>query len=127
MGDEIGMLNDHSYLDDPDHAGDNRWVHRPKMDWGLVADAEADASAPPGACCRASNTPSACASDAHRTPPVESRVLPGPDSRSLLLTREHPEGMLIEVYNFEDVVDLPVYALRDCGSGRPLIRAHQRL
>lgn len=33
MGDEIGLLNDHSYLDNPDHADDNRWVHRPMMDW----------------------------------------------------------------------------------------------
>ncbi|NMD47679.1 MAG: alpha-amylase, partial [Propionibacterium sp.] len=37
-----------------------------------------------------------------------------PDSRVLLLTRDHPEGMLIEVYNFsEDVVELPTYLLRD--------------
>lgn len=33
MGDEIGLLNDHSYLDDPDLADDNRWIHRPPMDW----------------------------------------------------------------------------------------------
>ena len=39
MGDEIGMLNDRSYLDDPDHAADNRWLHRPKMDWTAAAPA----------------------------------------------------------------------------------------
>ncbi|MDX1654399.1 MAG: alpha-amylase family protein, partial [Candidatus Competibacteraceae bacterium] len=33
MGDELGLLNDHGYLDDPDLAGDNRWMHRPNMDW----------------------------------------------------------------------------------------------
>ena len=33
MGDEIGMLNDHSYLDDPARAGDGRWMQRPEMDW----------------------------------------------------------------------------------------------
>ncbi|QNN54284.1 amylosucrase [Nocardioides mesophilus] len=33
MGDEIGMCNDWSYADDPDHAEDNRWLHRPRMDW----------------------------------------------------------------------------------------------
>ncbi len=37
MGDELGMLNDWSYLDDPDHAADNRWLHRPRMDWELAA------------------------------------------------------------------------------------------
>ena len=34
MGDELGLLNDKRYQDDPDLAGDNRWMHRPRMDWG---------------------------------------------------------------------------------------------
>lgn len=29
LGDEVGQLNDDGYLDDPDRAGDARWVHRP--------------------------------------------------------------------------------------------------
>jgi amylosucrase len=33
MGDEIGLRNDHTYLDDPSRAEDNRWMHRPYMDW----------------------------------------------------------------------------------------------
>jgi amylosucrase len=33
MGDELGMLNDPSYRDDPEHAQDSRWLHRPEMDW----------------------------------------------------------------------------------------------
>lgn len=33
MGDELGLVNDHSYLDDPDRRHDGRWMHRPKMDW----------------------------------------------------------------------------------------------
>ncbi|XVX19908.1 amylosucrase [Actinomycetota bacterium] len=36
MGDEIGMLNDYSFTGQPDHADDNRWVHRPRMDWGAA-------------------------------------------------------------------------------------------
>ena len=38
MGDEIGLLNDHSYLDDPDLANDSRWIHRPVMDWDKAAE-----------------------------------------------------------------------------------------
>ncbi len=38
MGDEIGQLNDHSYLDDPDLANDSRWIHRPFMDWAKAAE-----------------------------------------------------------------------------------------
>jgi amylosucrase len=37
MGDEIGLLNDHSYERDPDLRDDGRWMHRPFMDWDLVA------------------------------------------------------------------------------------------
>ncbi|HSM55704.1 MAG TPA: alpha-amylase family protein [Candidatus Sulfomarinibacteraceae bacterium] len=37
MGDELGMLNDYGYLSDPDLADDNRWLHRPRMDWELAA------------------------------------------------------------------------------------------
>ena len=33
MGDEVGLRNDHTYLDDPARAADNRWMHRPYMDW----------------------------------------------------------------------------------------------
>lgn len=36
MGDEIGLVNDHSYRDDPDTADDGRWMHRPRMDWAAV-------------------------------------------------------------------------------------------
>ena len=37
MGDELGVRNDTSYLDDPAKADDNRWMHRPCMDWSVVA------------------------------------------------------------------------------------------
>jgi len=34
MGDEIALLNDDHYADEPAHADDNRWIHRPRMPWG---------------------------------------------------------------------------------------------
>ena len=34
LGDEIGMLNDYHYEDDPEKAGDSRWLHRSEFDWG---------------------------------------------------------------------------------------------
>ncbi len=37
LGDEIATLNDYSYLDDPAHARDSRWVHRPRADWEKYA------------------------------------------------------------------------------------------
>ncbi|WP_306110154.1 alpha-amylase family protein [Roseivirga thermotolerans] len=35
-GDEIAMLNDYSFLEDESKKDDNRWVHRPIMDWALA-------------------------------------------------------------------------------------------
>ncbi len=32
LGDEIATLNDYSYLEDPKHKSDSRWVHRPAAD-----------------------------------------------------------------------------------------------
>ena len=32
LGDEVGTLNHHGYLNDPDKAGDSRWVHRAPRD-----------------------------------------------------------------------------------------------
>jgi amylosucrase len=32
-GDEVGYTNDYSYLNDPGKSYDNRWMHRPFIDW----------------------------------------------------------------------------------------------
>ena len=36
-GDEIGTPNDGSFLDDHSKAHDNRWMHRPRIDWNKAA------------------------------------------------------------------------------------------
>ncbi|MGD0878049.1 MAG: amylosucrase [Anaerolineales bacterium] len=36
LGDEIGILNDYSYRNDPSKEYDSRWVHRPQTDWKKV-------------------------------------------------------------------------------------------
>ena len=38
LGDELGTLNNMSYLDDPAKADDSRWLHRPRMDWKRAAN-----------------------------------------------------------------------------------------
>ncbi|MFN2150504.1 MAG: amylosucrase [Anaerolineales bacterium] len=37
LGDEIGTLNDYSYLDHPLHKHDSRWAHRPPANWDAYA------------------------------------------------------------------------------------------
>jgi amylosucrase len=36
MGDEVGQRNDPSYAEQPELADDNRWLHRPRMDWAAA-------------------------------------------------------------------------------------------
>ena len=37
MGDELALRNDAGWAADPAHAPDNRWMHRPPMDWAAAA------------------------------------------------------------------------------------------
>lgn len=46
LGDEVGMPNDYRYVEDPDKAGDSRWVHRPSRDEALYALARKPGSQP---------------------------------------------------------------------------------
>lgn len=46
MGDEIGLYNDYSYLADPERGRDNRWMHRPVMDWARAAERHDPATIP---------------------------------------------------------------------------------
>jgi len=36
MGEELGLLNDYTYMSNPEQEDDSRWVHRPGMDWSLL-------------------------------------------------------------------------------------------
>lgn len=114
MGDEIGMLNDYGYADDPDHADDNRWVHRPRMDWEAVAAANADWASPRG---RILTGVKHLIGVRKRTPhlhaSVESRVVESREPRLLILKREHPLGAMVQVYNVsEDTAELPTEIVR---------------
>ncbi len=108
MGDEVAMVNDPGWADDPAHAGDNRWVHRPRMDWDLVARRDDDPVAGPVfrglrhlARVRAS-LPQLHAS-------VEAAVLDVAEPGVLAVRRAHPLGPLLGVYNFtESARSVPV-------------------
>ena len=46
LGDELGVLNDYAFRNDPAKAGDSRWVHRPHMDWTNVEQRHDPTTAP---------------------------------------------------------------------------------
>ena len=42
MGDELALRNYYDFVEDPEQADDNRWVHRPPMPWDLVDNRHID-------------------------------------------------------------------------------------
>lgn len=114
MGDELAMLNDYHYGDDPAHAEDNRWVHRPVMDWDAVA---ALAENPDSAQARV-NAWLRHVLDVRRATPqlhagYESRILDVGDHRVLAIRRDHPIGLMYQLYNLsEHRVSIPMGLLR---------------
>ena len=103
MGDELGMLNDHSYLDDPAKADDNRWVHRPAMDWALVDRARADTRSVAGqvlAAVRHLIDVRTGLSALHASVPTEVYVTGNP--AVLAFRRRHAAGTIVQVYNLSE-------------------------
>ena len=47
MGDELALTNNYDYVDDPSHADDNRWLHRPRMPWNQAARRHVEHSGTP--------------------------------------------------------------------------------
>lgn len=129
MGDEIGLLNDHSYLEDPATRDDNRWMHRPPMDWK-----KADRRREPGAVeSRIFEGVRALIEARKRTPHLHAatptHVLDPYDPHLFAFVRPHPLGPLVAVHNFTEderyfSADLPrsqgVQDFHDRITGRPL-------
>ncbi|MSS45746.1 alpha-amylase [Cutibacterium sp. WCA-380-WT-3A] len=113
MGDEVGILNG-EWQHDPDHADDNRWVHRPLMDWSMVEQAHAEPHSIPGRIWSGVRR----AINARRRSPefhasVETVILPSPNQKVMMWGRPHPQGRMIELYNVsEHEVWFPMEALR---------------
>nr|WP_121193679.1 alpha-amylase family protein [Motilibacter peucedani] len=124
MGDELALPNDPAWADEPGHETDNRWVHRPRMDWeaaqrrsepgareqrmfdGLARMARARAGLP------------------HLHASVAAEVLEPADPGVLPVLRRHPEGPMLGLYNVTDEWrPWPVDRLVELGLHRDLLDA----
>lgn len=100
MGDELGLPNDRSYLDDPDRAGDGRWMHRPPMDWALAAAAP-EADTPEGRIWRGTRHVLAVrAGNAALRGDVPSRILRTGHDKLFCVQRPGVDGTLTMLCNF---------------------------
>lgn len=96
MGDELGMVNDQSYLDDPAKAADNRWVHRPAMDWTEPGEVARRVLAAMVRLIRARTTlPALHAS-------VGTDCVTTSNPAVLVLRRQHAAGSIVQVYNLSE-------------------------
>ena len=102
MGDEIGMLNDAGYLKDAAKAEDNRWLHRPAMDWRIANKAAAGELAEKAAgrirerIQHLINTRKRIDS-LHAS--VSTKVMAGKGYGVVIFERRHPAGNMVQVYN----------------------------
>ncbi|OYX20514.1 MAG: alpha-amylase [Rhodobacterales bacterium 32-66-9] len=119
MGDELALTNDYGYLDDPDHAHDSRWIHRPRMDWAL-AEARQGADTPPARVFRGTKTILArrrATGALHAGHPL--RVVSSGNPAVLAFQRVAPTGTVLGLFNFtEGWQSLPEAWARALGAGR---------
>lgn len=105
MGDELALLNDENYADDPAHANDNRWTHRPKMPWDLVTNLGRPQSATARANAGLRRLLAARREHPSLHAAVPTRVEMSSRPEVALFVRHHPAGQMVQVYN---VADYPV-------------------
>jgi amylosucrase len=98
-GDELGMPDDPAWAAEPGHESDNRWSHRPRIDWSL-ASARSDRSSVPGRVfgelARVARIRAALP-QLHAS--VEAEILPLHGPGVLPVIRRHPVGDHVGLYN----------------------------
>ena len=112
-GDELGMLNDPHWAEEPGHAEDNRWAHRPRLTWPAEGP-PAPVSPAIAAGIRAMAAARATLPQLHAS--VAAQVLDPRDPAVLLVARRHPLGTVLGVYNVApEPRHVPLDVLRELG------------
>ncbi|MEO7286722.1 MAG: alpha-amylase, partial [Jatrophihabitantaceae bacterium] len=122
MGDELAMMNDLGFADEPGHGVDNRWLHRPRMDWSLAQRRTEPASVPG----RAHAALRALATARRGQPSLRSnattRLVDGPDRQLLSYLRcapgQPPVLAVVNVGRWPQPLDPAIEA---AGFGRPVL------
>jgi amylosucrase len=123
MGDELALPSDAGWAEEPEHAEDNRWLHRPRMDWS-AAEHRHDRQRPEGrvfsalrAMGEARRSTESLRSDA------DTWVVTQGNPRVLVWVRHHPRSSpVLAVACFSDGEELlDATVLRHAGIGEPRV------
>lgn len=102
MGDELGMFNDLSYLQDETKKDDNRWIHRPAMDWKVVKEAQAGNGLAAQVLAQIKELITTRKSLPSLHASVTSEVFTPSNSAVLVIRRKHAAGTITQIYNLSE-------------------------
>jgi amylosucrase len=128
MGDELGMLNDTSYLEHPDLASDNRWMHRPHMDWEKAEKRKQKGTLEFHLFNGVRHILNIRKQTPHLHAGLSSEIIDTGHPHLFAYARRHPLGNFLGLYNFtENVQYVSDGVLRELGLDKPLDRLEARL
>ena len=102
MGDELGLINDRTFLDDPTKADDNRWIHRPAMNWDLVKNARSGRGAAGAILTAFKSLVRARQELASLHAATPTSISTAAHGAVLIFRREHAAGNLVEIFNLSE-------------------------
>ncbi len=98
-GDELAMSNDPDWADEEGHAGDNRWTHRPRLDWDLAQQRHDPKTVAGRVFSGLAHLAEVRGGLPHLHASVASEMLEVDDWGVLATIRRHPVGPMICLYN----------------------------
>ncbi len=116
-GDEIAQLNDEHWDEVPEHDGDNRWAHRPRLDWDCVEEARSDPGSAVGRVWAGmQHLARVRASLPHLHASWPAETVAAPDPGVFVVLRRHPVGPMLQLYNVtEQPRTVPAWWVREQG------------
>ncbi len=98
-GDELGQSNDAAWAQEPGHEDDNRWAHRPRLDWWRAASRHDSGTVGGRVYQDLRGLVQARSRLPHLHASVETELGPVDDPGVLVTVRRHPAGRFVGLYN----------------------------
>jgi amylosucrase len=119
-GDELAQLNDPFWPDEPGHEDDNRWAHRPRLDWDRAADRSRHETLAGKVFQGIAHLARARARLPQLHACAATEVLRDTDDGVLATVRRHASGTLVGLYNVcPEPRPFPMHRLHELGLSSP--------